>query len=440
MIASRKRSASNRRGRGLHAGLIAATLAVAASPAAAQLLRPGLGGGLGEALGLPGPGLADVRATVAGATAPLDPQHLLDVRRERLDALIRAHPRDLERDPAGDVVVRGVVLAVDAGPEALARAQAEGFVAQAEPTDDALDLRVARLQAPAGMSARAALARLRTLDPQGAYDFDPVYSPSGTADPAGRSAAPPAYEGQPAARIGLIDTGADGAHPAFAKARIEQKGFASAEAIPAAHGTAVASLIVGEDGRFEGVAPDATLLVADVYGRAPTGGAGDLLVQALAWMAARGVRVVNMSLVGPPNLALAAAVRATLARGILIVAPVGNDGPAAPPAYPASYPGVVAVTGVDPQGRVLIEAGRAGHLDFAAPGADVRAASLSGGFTTVRGTSFAAPVVAGRLALAEAAGAVDPTAAVAAVASGSHKGPGYGKGLVVARVQTARGR
>ena len=440
MIASRKPCRADRQRQLRRAGLVAALAAVAASPAAAQLLRPGLGGGLGVPLGLPGPGLSDVRTTVSGVTGALDPQQLLDTRREKLDALLHAHPRDLERGPAGEVVVRGVILAVNPSPDALARAQAEKFATQVEPTDPGLDLQVVRLQAPEGMSARAALARLRTLDPQGAYDFDPIYSPSGTVDPARRAAPPYRPEPQAAARIGLIDTGVDAAHPAFVRARIEQRGFASPEAIPAAHGTATASLIVGEDGRFEGVAPGATLVVADVYGRSPTGGAGDLLVQALAWTAARGARVVNMSLVGPPNLAVAAAVRAVQARGILIVAPVGNDGPAAPPAYPASYPGVVAVTGVDPQGRVLIEAGRASHVDFAAPAAEVKAASLLGGFISVRGTSFAAPVVAARLALAEAAGNPDPAAAIAAVAANSRKGPGYGRGLVASQVQTARGR
>ena len=64
------------------------------------------------------------------------------------------------------------------------------------------------------------------------------------------------------------------------------------------------------------------------------------------------------------------AVQALRARGIGIVAAVGNDGPAAPAQYPASYPGVVAVTGVDARGRALPEAGKASHLDFAAPGAD----------------------------------------------------------------------
>jgi subtilisin family serine protease len=87
------------------------------------------------------------------------------------------------------------------------------------------------------------------------------------------------------------------------------------------------------------------------------------------------------------------------ARGHLIVAAVGNDGPAAPPLYPAAYPGVVAVTGVDRADKVLIEAGRGKFVAFAAPGADIEAASLPSGYMPVRGTSFAAPIVASRLAL-----------------------------------------
>ncbi len=81
-----------------------------------------------------------------------------------------------------------------------------------------------------------------------------------------------------------------------------------------------------------------------------------------------------------------------------MVAAVGNDGPAAPPQYPASYPGVIAVTGVDAGNRAIREAGRARHLDFAAPGADLAAALPGKGYTEVRGTSFAAPFVAARLA------------------------------------------
>ena len=199
-------------------------------------------------------------------------------------------------------------------------------------------------------------------------------------------------------RIGLIDTGIDAKHPAFAASLIEQRGFAPGGVTPAAHGTAVASLIVGEARDFHGAAPGANLLAADVYGAGPTGGSVEAIVQGLAWMAENHVRVINISLVGPPNLTLELAVRALVDRGVLIVAPVGNDGPAAAPLYPAAYPGVVAVTGVDRRGKVLVEAARAGHMDFAAPGADLEAARTGGGFARVRGTSFAAPIVAGRLA------------------------------------------
>jgi subtilisin family serine protease len=83
----------------------------------------------------------------------------------------------------------------------------------------------------------------------------------------------------------------------------------------------------------------------------------------------------------------------------VIVAAVGNDGPAAPPLYPASYDGVVGVTGVDGKHRVLIEAGRGAQVDFAALGADVPAAGRAPDqYAPVRGTSFAAPVVAALLA------------------------------------------
>jgi hypothetical protein len=60
----------------------------------------------------------------------------------------------------------------------------------------------------------------------------------------------------------------------------------------------------------------------------------------------------------------------------------------------------VSVTGVDGRGRALPEAGRPKHLDFAAPGADMAAALPGQGYTEVRGTSFAAPLAAARLAIA----------------------------------------
>jgi subtilisin family serine protease len=103
--------------------------------------------------------------------------------------------------------------------------------------------------------------------------------------------------------------------------------------------------------------------------------------------------------VGPANHALEQVVRRAHARGVLLVAAVGNDGPAAQPLYPAAYPDVVAVTAVDARGQVLPEACRGPHVAFAAPGADMAAAGLGNSlYATPRGTSFAAPLVAGLLA------------------------------------------
>jgi len=111
------------------------------------------------------------------------------------------------------------------------------------------------------------------------------------------------------------------------------------------------------------------------------------------------VPVINISLVGPDNAVLRRATQAMIARGHVLVAAVGNDGPAAPPLFPAAYPGVIGVTAVDRRARVLPEAGRGAQVDFAARGSQLRAAKAGGGWTIVRGTSFAAPLVARRAAL-----------------------------------------
>jgi subtilisin family serine protease len=105
-----------------------------------------------------------------------------------------------------------------------------------------------------------------------------------------------------------------------------------------------------------------------------------------------------VSLVGPKNILLERIVAALIARGHVIVAAVGNDGPSAPPLYPAAYADVVGVTAVDARRRVLIEAERGPQVMFAALGTDFKAADIDHGYAAVRGTSFAAPTVAALLA------------------------------------------
>ncbi|MDB5736658.1 MAG: hypothetical protein JWO65_326 [Sphingomonas bacterium] len=385
--------------------MMTAAMILIATPASAQLLGRGGGvplggltggllGGTGGQSGIVG-GLSAPLTGVGDTLSSLSPGDLLSLRRERLHALVHDNRPDLDIDNAGNPVRRDEIVALGLASDALDRAKAAGFTVIRHEKVEGLGIDVTILAPPKGKAARKAIDALRKGDPQGRYTLDHVYEPARA--PLAPASGPAAGSGSaPGAKIGLIDGGV-GNHPAFAGAAIEQRGFAGAPR-PSGHGTAVASLMIGRAGAFRGAAPGTALLVADVYGGSAANGSADAIVRAMGWLAAKGARVINISLVGPPNALLEAGVVALTAKGILIVAAVGNDGPAAPPQYPASYPGVVSVTGVDAKGKPLIEAGRPLHLDFAAPGADMAGAVPGGGWEVVRGTSFAAPLVSASLA------------------------------------------
>jgi len=339
--------------------------------------------------------------TVAGlpeAIAEAGAGTLLDLRRLRLQELIRSNRNQLESDGNGQPVRRGVLVAVEPDPLSLQVATHAGFRVIADETDQIIGLRSVQFAVPRGMSARDGLKRLRSAAPQLQADYDHVFEPAG-GGLMPLNAALASVSGAGGGRIvGMIDGGV-ASHPSLAGASIEQNGF-SGSPQPTGHGTAVASLLVGSQGPFHGAAVGASLYVADVYGGNRAAGSATAIVRALGWLAGHRAQVINISLVGPSNKLVERAVLLVQRRGIQLVAAVGNDGPAAPPQYPASYAGVVAVTAVDGRGRALVEAGKAMHLDFAAPGADMAAALPGEAYTRVRGTSFAAPLAAARLLLA----------------------------------------
>jgi hypothetical protein len=386
-----------------------------------------------------------VQAAASAATAALT-----HARQQQAQTLIRTHPEIVEPDNLGRPVVRRQILALAPSPTGLAAARRAGFKVGASDTLTDLGVTSAVLTAPRGMSAVQALDRMRALDPSGQYDFNHLYQQGGLIGaPVLVAAAPKAAAAVPAGRrirVGLVDGGVAPGQPALQGVAIEERGFAAGGPKPSAHGTAVASLIAGRRGVFRGAAPGAALFVADVYGATPAGGSADAIAHGLAWIAQSGSAVINISLVGPPNILLEAAVKALIARGHILVAAVGNDGPAAAPLYPASYPGVIAVTAVDPNWRLLPEAGRGTHVDFAAPGSEMAAAGMDGGFVSVRGTSFAAPLTAGLLA--RLISEPDRAAADRAIAALGRRamdlgprGPDklYGRGLVAVEYRTPPG-
>jgi subtilisin family serine protease len=341
---------------------------------------------------------------------------LRGARRAAIGRLIRANRRVVEADPDGEPVVRGEILALSPSDAAMRRALSAEFLVAREQTLTAAGMRVIVLTAPPGMSTKQALENLRESDADGVYDYNHIYTNSGGSleDSGGsritQTVAPKAQPSYPAPperariRVGLLDTGIETSHPVFHDSAVHTWGCANKPS-PSPHGTAVASLLLART--------SAELYAADVYCGQPTGGAVDAIVAAFAWMTSERVPVINVSLVGPKNAMLERTVTALIAGGYVIVAAVGNDGPTAPPLYPAAYPNVVGVTGVDANHRVLIEAVRGPQVMFAAAGAGIKAANIGHAFADVRGTSFAAPTVAELLA--ELMTAPDKTTADAAL-------------------------
>jgi hypothetical protein len=275
------------------------------------------------------------------------------------------------------------------------------------------------------MSLAKAEAALRRLLPQANISADNLHMPAG-----GAASAPAGRRSTSAAAIdtsvGLIDGGPGPSTPVEAV-----RGFAQGAPRASDHGSATVSLLRGQGLR--------RIAVADVFGADPAGGNALAISRAIDWLIGQRARVISISLVGPNNPLLGKAIAVARRRGVIFVAAVGNNGPAAPPAYPASYPGVIAVTGVDGRNRALIEAGRALHLDYAAPGADMAAANAVGRWARVRGTSYAAPLVAARAAAAVSAGSVIAELDREAVDLG-RKGPDstYGRGLLCGDCRRSR--
>ena len=158
------------------------------------------------------------------------------------------------------------------------------------------------LALPKGMDVREGLKALRKAAPALQADYNHIYEPAGAALLPATTAALAAAPVRPGTRIAMIDGGI-ASHPSLARAGIEQRGFAG-PAQPTGHGTAVGSLLVGDQGPFRGAARGAQLFVGDVYGGNPAAGSATAIVRALAWAASKKPSVINISLVGPSNRTL----------------------------------------------------------------------------------------------------------------------------------------
>lgn len=148
------------------------------------------------------------------------------------------------------------------------------------------------------------------------------------------------------------------------------------------HGTAIGEIVAS-------TCPVCRILPVKVLGADHTG-AWSTVVQGITWAADHGAQVINLS-VGAPRVpdGIGAAIAYAVSKGIIVVAAAGNDG-RNESFYPAMFPGVVSVAGVDQ------DASRYGWSNYG-PWVTVEAPGCAptNGAGDFCGTSAAAPFIAG---------------------------------------------
>ena len=186
----------------------------------------------------------------------------------------------------------------------------------------------------------------------------------------------------------------------YENALVTMSGGSASE--PYVHGTAIAGVIAAH-GELTGVAPKARILAVRAFAPRSDGrgaqGTTHNIVTGIDWAFKHGARVANLSFGGPRDELLSDALANGVARRMIFVASVGNEGEEAPSLYPAADENVIAATASDEKGGVFKRANHCSLACVAAPGVDLRVSAPPAGYRTASGTSLAAAHIAGVVAL-----------------------------------------
>lgn len=343
----------------------------------------------------------------------------------------RIHPVDILPTPETKSFAQREIVAANLGHLSRDRVKQLGFkvISSAELAN--FGMHVDRLRLPDGMDVGAASRLLRSEVPAGAFSPNHIYRVYHSAKGApeegvdlkrmpscseGRCFGPSLIHWSPILtscarniRVGVIDTSFDLTHPSLAGHKFNSGTFVGAASpLHDWHGTAVLSLLAG-DARSStpGLIPEAEFYLASVF---KSDEHGDIqtstvdLLNALAWLDAFDVRLVNMSFSGPADELLETALARMHEKGVVFVAAAGNEGPNASPSYPAAYPSVIAVTAVSKTLQGYRYANRGSYVDIAAPGVDIWTAQPGAKQGYRSGTSFAVPFVTSIFAVMQQAG------------------------------------
>ncbi|WP_254125194.1 S8 family peptidase [Amycolatopsis sp. CA-230715] len=225
--------------------------------------------------------------------------------------------------------------------------------------------------------------------------------------------------------VAVVDSGIDEQHPDLAGKTVGSADFSGEGDIVDryGHGTHVASIIAGtgaaSGGKYRGVAPDAKLLVAKVFGASGESDTAQVM-SGVDWAVGQGAKVVNLSLgagISDGADPLSEQVDTLSAKnGTLFVVAAGNSGPGERTVTtPGSAAAALTVGAVDRDNSIAWFSSRGPRLrdalvkpEISAPGVGIvaaRAAGTSMGepvddfYTRQSGTSMATPHVAGAAAI-----------------------------------------
>ena len=200
--------------------------------------------------------------------------------------------------------------------------------------------------------------------------------------------------------VAVIDSKIDASHPDLAGVIADEYDALGTPGPAHMHGTGMAGAIAAH-AKLVGVAPKVKLLAVRAFSGTADGAQGTTfnILKGLDWAASKNARIVNMSFAGPPDPMFRDMLAKAHARGIVLIAAVGNAGPRSPPLYPAADPDVIGVTATDAEDRLLPQANRGPQVAVAAPGVQVLEPAPDAAYQVTTGTSVAAAHASGVAAL-----------------------------------------